>query len=50
MLTGYWNRIWNNDFNLNPEFDVLGGYGSGYLGGGEPNSNHIYDNVYGGGG
>ena len=50
MLTGYWNRIWNNNFNLNPNFLFWAGTVLDTQGSGMPNSNHIFDNVYGGGG
>lgn len=50
MLTGYWNRIWNNNFNLNPSSVLWSGTVLDTNGSGEPNSNHIYDNIYGGGG
>ncbi len=50
MLTGYWNRIWNNNFNQSPNAIFWAGTVLDTAGSGEPNSNHIYDNVYGGGG
>jgi hypothetical protein len=50
LLTGYWNRIWNNNFNLSPSSKFWAGTVLDTAGSGEPNSNHLYDNVYGGGG
>ncbi len=51
LTTGYWNRIWNNTFNENPNSNFWAGTvldDTPY--GGQANSNHIFDNVYGGGG
>ncbi len=50
LLTGYWNRIWNNNFNPSAGSVFWAGTVLDTNGGGEPNSNHIYDNVYGGSG
>jgi hypothetical protein len=49
-LTGYWNRVWNNLLNANSAGIFWAGILLDDHGGGQPNSNHISDNVFGGGG
>ena len=49
LTTGYWNRIWNNTFNASTGGVFWAGTVGDDHGGGQFNSNHIYDNLYFGG-